>query len=567
MFYVEKHSLEAVDELEGKFEELLHQEVGSVDELEAWMKRQSQLFEEVDEILSGHYVDFQCRNNDEVAKQKFEHDQQVIQPLIKKYEALFDRKFYDSPYRDQLDQEFYKEYIKSKKNAIELFREENIPLEVKEDGLQTAYFEVTGALTVLWEGEEKTLHQMQNYLQDPDRAVREKAWGLVQESCLSVKDKLQDIMDELVQIRHQKAVNAGLANFRDYMFKKYERFSYTPEDCHRLAEAIHKYVVPIKEEIEKKHQVELGVDRYRPWDTDAVPQGQQPLRPFDKVEELIEGTKQVLNGVDPLLADLLERMNRNGMLDLENRKAKSPGGFCLLLPVSELSFIFMNASGKQDDVTTMIHEMGHCFHNELKRSFPLREYKETPMESAELASMSLEYLTLDKWTEFYPDKQELKRAQREHLEGAIKFLPWGAVVDQFQHWMYEHPSHTAEERNAKFLELARKYLTTYQDWSDFDEELANRWLRQLHFFEVPFYYIEYVIANLGALQMYRQYKQDPGQAVANYKKALSLGSSRPLSEVYEAAGIRFDFSETMIRELMEFVQAELDQLSADENYH
>ncbi|MBO8163665.1 MAG: M3 family oligoendopeptidase [Brevibacillus sp.] len=562
MFYVQKHSFEAVEELEAKFQELLQREINSVSELEEWLKQQGRLFDEVEEALSGHYVEFQCRNNDEAAKKRFEHDQQVIQPLLKKYESLFDRRFYESPYREQLPRD-YQELIKSKKNAIELFREENIALEVKEDKLQTEYFEVTGSLTVWWEGEEKTLHQMINYLEDPDRQVREKAWQQIQGAYLSVKEKLQAIMDQLVQLRHQKARNAGMANFRDYMFKKYERFAYTPEDCHRLAEAVRKYVVPLKEEIERRHQAELGVERYRPWDTAAVPPGQQPLRPFTKASELIAGTKRILNGVDPLLGALLERMEQGGTLDLENRKAKSPGGFCLDLPVSKLSFIFMNASGKQDDVTTMIHEMGHCFHNELKRHLPLREYKDVPMEAAELASMSLEYLSMDKWSEFYRNPAELRRAQREHLEGAIKFLPWGVVVDQFQHWMYEHPHHSAAERNARFTELARSFVATYQDWSGLEEQLANLWLRQLHFFEVPFYYIEYVIANLGALQMYRQYKQDPKQAVNRYKQALALGRSRPLPEVYAAAGIRFDFSEEMIRDLMQFVQAELEQLAVD----
>lgn len=561
--YVEKHNVAAVEQLEEQFRKLLEQEVASPAELEVWMRQQSRLFAEVEEILNGHYVDFQCRNDDEAAKQRFVHDQQVVLPLVKKYEALFNRAFVNSPYRDQLDPDFYREYIKRKTNALELFREDNIPLEVKEDERITAYFETTGSLTVWWEGEEKTLQQMYNYLQVADRSVREKAWRQMQNACLAVKEPLQQIMDELLEIRHQKALHVGLSNYRDYMFKKYERFSYTPDDCHRLAEAVHRYVVPLKEEIEQRHQRELGVDRYRPWDTEATAPGREPLRPFTKVEELVEGAKQVLNRVDPSIGELLERMQRAGMLDLESRKAKSPGGFCIDLPVSGLSFIFMNASGKHDDVVTLIHEMGHCYHNELKRPLPVREYRETPMESSELASTALEFLTMDKWDRFYPDQPTLRRAQREHLEAAIRFLPWGVVIDQFQHWMYEHPTHTAEERNAKFLELARLFLVTYQDWSGLTEELAHLWQQQLHIFEVPFYYIEYVIANLAALQMYRQYKQDPRQAVANYKKALALGSARPLPDVYEAAGIRFDFSATMIRDLIAFVQDELAALTED----
>lgn len=411
-----------------------------------------------------------------------------------------------------------------------------------------------------WEGEEKTLSQMQVYAKDSNRAVREKAFHLVQEQLLSKKDELEAIMSELVEIRHKKAQNANLENYRDYMFKKYERFAYTPEDCHQLAQAVQKYVVPLKDEIEKRHQHDIGVDQYRPWDAQAVPAGQTPLKPFANAEELVQGTSYVLNKLDPAFSNLVDTMNERGMLDLESRKAKSPGGFCAPLPVSGLSFIFMNAASNHDDLTTMVHEMGHCIHNYYKKDLAVSDYKGTPMESSELASMSMEFFTMNDWTHFYQDEADFKRAKREQLEGVVKFLPWGVLVDQLQHWMYENPTHTVEERNAKFKELAYALSHHYADWSGYEEELTNRWRNQLHIFEVPFYYIEYVIAQLGALQMYKQYKENPKAAMENYKRALSLGSSKPLPEVYEAAGIKFDFSEAMVKELMEFVKQELDEL-------
>lgn len=560
-FYVETPGFNDPEKLEKELDQLLNAPIETSAQLEQWLKDQSLLFDQIEEMLSGHYITFQQFNTDEAAKRAFEHDQQVIQPLLKKYTAAFNQRFYDSPFLKELDPEYYGQLIKSKKNAIELFRGENIPLEIEEDRLSTIYFEKTGSITVDWEGKEKTISQMQMYLKDPDRAIREKAWRLIQKQISGQKDELQQLMTDLINIRRQKAENAGLANYRDYMFKKYERFSYTPEDCHQLAESVLKHVVPLKEEIEQQHQQALKLDTYRPWDTQAVPAGQKPLKPFDTSEQLINGTVMMFKQLDPLIAHLLETMNQRDMLDLDSRKGKSPGGFCSELPVSKLSFIFMNAAGTQGDMTTLVHEMGHCFHNEMKKEIPLSKYRDTPMESSELASMSMELLSMHLWDIFYKDEEELKRAKREQLEGVISFLPWGVVVDQFQHWMYENPDHTVEERSSHFKELAQKYIASYVDWSGLDDELVNRWLMQLHIFEVPFYYIEYVMAQLGALQMYKQFKADHHGALANYKKALALGNSRPLPEIYEAAGIRFDFSDELLGELMDFVKAELALLA------
>lgn len=559
-FYKETVSFADATALEQRLQALLEQPIDSATDLESWLREHSAISEAIEEALTGHYIDFQCKNDDETAKGVFERDQQVILPMLKSMEAKFDQRFYDSPFRDALDPQFYEEFTKSKKNSMELFREENIALEVEEDRLSTQYFEITGSITIEWEGEEKTLAQMVVYTQDADRSIREKAFHLIQAQLLSKKDDLETILDALIRIRHQKAQNANLANYRDYMFKKYERFAYTPDDCHTLAQAVQQYVVPLKDEIERRHQAEIGVDSYRPWDVEAVPVGQQPLKPFASAEELIKGTAHVLHQLDPAFGQLVETMDARGMLDLDSRKAKSPGGFCAPLPVSGQSFIFMNAANNHDDLTTMVHEMGHCIHNYYKKDLPLANYKNTPMESAELASMSMEFFTMNEWQHFYTDEADFKRAKREQLEGVVKFIPWGIVVDQFQHWLYENPTHTVAERNAKFAGLAKSLSHHYTDWSGYEEELTNRWRRQLHIFEVPFYYIEYVIAQLGALQMYRQYKENPQQALENYKKALALGSSKSLPEVYEAAGIAFDFSAEMVKDLMAFVKQELDAL-------
>jgi oligoendopeptidase F len=559
-FFQEEISLQDPELVEKKLEKLLDREINSVEELEEWLMAETKLSEAIQEVLSGDYIAFNRYNNDEDIKKRFEHDQEVIMPIVKKYGALLDKKFYESPYRDQLDQEKYKQLIRSKVNSIEIFREENIPLEVEEDQLHNEYFEITGSLVVMWEGEEKTIPQMRKYLQDSNRETREKAWRLVWDEILKHEDRLNEIMSELITIRHKIAQNAGLDNYRDYMFKKYERFDYTPEDTFVFHDAVEKQVVPLVDKIQRQHQKEIGVDAYRPWDTQAIAEGKQPLKPFETTDQLVQGTIDIYSRLDPQFAQLIRDMRDKDLLDLESRKAKSPGGFCSDLPVTGLSFIFMNAVGTQSDVSTMIHEGGHSVHNLMVEKQTLSDYKETPMESAELASMGMELFTIDKWDRFYENEEDLRRAKKEHIEDIISFFPWAMVVDRFQHWLYENPNHTVEERTQKFTELANRFNYRIINMDGLEEQLQARWLMQLHIFEVPFYYIEYAIAQLGALQLWKSYHENPEQTIENYKKALALGSSKSLPEVYEAAGIKFDFSEETIQELMEFATQELEKL-------
>lgn len=561
-FYQETLPFQHPEEIEQKLIQLLTRDIENTETLEQWLVDQSDLYDQLEEGMTGHYIDFQCQSDSEAAKKAFEHDQTIIEPILKKYEAELDEKFLKSPFVEQLNQEKYGRLIRSKQNAQQLFRPENIELEVKENKFSTDYFEHTGGLMVEWDGEEKTLSEIAVHLQDEKRENRKLAFEKNGSAYQSVKTELQMIMDELMNIRQQKAAHAGLDNYRDYMFKKYERFDYTPKDCHTLAAAVEEHVTPLKEKIQQEHKSALGVDTYRPWDTKAVLPGQTPLKPFKDRDELVSISHGIFNQLDNRFQALLSTMDQRGMLDLTTRKGKAPGGFCAPLPVSGLSFIFMNAATTQDDMITLLHEMGHCIHNDLKKHLPLSVYRDTPMESSELASMTMELFTMDKWDQFYSNPEDLKRAKREHLEGIIQFLPMGVAVDQFQHWMYENPAHTAEERNAKFFELQKKLNGETVDWSGYEHYAENSWLRILHIFEVPFYFIEYVIAQLGALQMFKQYRDNPDQALANYKHALSLGATGSLFDVYEAAGISFDFSSDKIQELMTFLQGELQKVSS-----
>lgn len=547
-------------QLEKTLSTLLNKMISSKLDLENWLKEQSKVIWDIEEQLRSHYIAFQCNTDDEEIKDTFEHDQQFVKPLLKRYQNLLDNKYLESPFRMELDSNVYSLLDTKIKNAQKLFCEENIELEIKEDKLVTEYFEITGGLSGIWDGEEKTITELQSYLQDSNRDTRKKAKTIISEQFLSVEKELQNILNQLIEIRHQKAKNIQLENYRDYMFKKYERFDYSAIDCYELAESIRKYVVPLKDKILLEKKDKLQLDTLRPWDVSAVTPDQKVLKPIANENDLIEKSTHIFNKLDVEFSALLTRMYKHNCLDLTSRKGKAAGGFCEYLPASQLSYIFMNLNYTQDDIVTFIHEMGHSIHNELIKPLKLRQYIEIPAETAELASMTMELFSLNYWDTFYTDKKDLKQAKINFFKDVISYLPIMLIVDQFQHWLYENPSHTSEERNEKYLQLQKHYQSSVIHIDGYENWIATSWLPVLHIFEVPFYYIEYAIAQLGALQMYKQYKEDPKQALENYKKALSLGSSQSIKEVYDAAGIRFDFSGETIKELMLFVEKELELL-------
>ncbi|HGO9421429.1 TPA: M3 family oligoendopeptidase [Bacillus cereus] len=547
-------------QLEKTLSTLLNKMISSKLDLENWLKEQSKVIWEIEEQLRLHYIAFQCNTDDEKIKDTFEHDQQFVKPLLKRYQNLLDNKYLESPFRMELDSNVYGLLDTKIKNAQKLFCEENIELEIQEDKLVTEYFEITGGLSAIWDGEEKTITELQSYLQDSNRDIRKKAKTIISEQFLSVEKELQNILNQLIEIRHQKAKNIQLENYRDYMFKKYERFDYSAIDCYELAESIRKYVVPLKDKIMLEKKEKLQVDTLRPWDVSAVTPDQKVLKPIANENDLIEKSTHIFNKLDVEFSALLNRMYKHNCLDLTSRKGKAAGGFCEYLPASQLSYIFMNLNYTQDDIITFIHEMGHSIHNELIKPLELRQYIEIPAETAELASMTMELFSLNYWDTFYTDKKDLKQAKINFFKDVISYLPIMLIVDQFQHWLYENPIHTSEERNEKYLQLQKHYQSSVIHIDGYENWIATSWLPVLHIFEVPFYYIEYAIAQLGALQMYKQYKEDPKQTLENYKKALSLGSSQSIKEVYDAAGIRFDFSGETIKELMLFVEKELELL-------
>jgi oligoendopeptidase F len=550
-----------VESLKSELDSLLNVQIGSAEDLNTFLSDQKRLYEQVEEKMMKHYIAFQCQSDDEENKRKYEFDQQQIKPLYKKYQSLLDEKVLESPFLSYLPDSEYGEFKKKLRVQFALFQEANLEIEKQEDALVNQYFEIAGSLTSIWEGEEVTLSELYAHASDPNRDKRQKAWEAIYTPILKEEEKVQKILDELIQLRVKKAENAGLPSFTDYMFKKYNRFDYTPEDCHQLAESIREHVLPLTLQLEKEHKKELDVEVYRPWDVTGVAASKKPLKPVDSAEELINKSAKVLGELHPSFGSLVHEMNDKGLLDLTSRKGKTQGGFCESLPETGLSFIFMNLSNTDSDLIVFMHEMGHGIHDMLKRDQEVYANKQIPMESAELASMSMELMTADRWNEFYKTEEELKRAKKEHLKSAVMLLPYIMVVDQFQHWLYKNPNHSWEERNKKFGEIKERYDATIVQWDGYEDWKEKNWLKILHIFEVPFYFIEYAIAQLGAIQLYKQYKENPEKTIEKYIEALKLGSSKSLPEVYEAAGVKFDFSSTTIAELMEFVAKELDLLT------
>jgi oligoendopeptidase F len=442
---------------------------------------------------------------------------------------------------------------------VELFRYQNVPLQTEEALLSQQYQTLCGAMTVEFDGEECTLPQMRKFLLEPDRTVRESAWRTVARRRLADRDKLEELFARMLGLRRQIAGNAGCRDYQRYKFCQYHRFDYAPEDCRAFGRAVEHCVVPLHDEIMRRRRQTMELDELRPWDTSVDPHGRPPLKPFEDVGRLVSGAFEAFSRTDPELGRQFAEMARMGLLDLSSRKGKAPGGYQETLSEARRPFIFMNAVGVDDDLHTLLHEGGHAFHALACADEPLLAYRHAPMEFCEVASMSMELLAGEHLSVFY-DAEDLKRSRRQHLETIVWLLPWVATIDSFQDWIYSHPDHSADERRAAWLAARERFGGSVVDWSGLDEERAYEWHRQLHIFELPFYYIEYGIAQLGALQVWARARQDGPQALADYRSALVLGGSRPLPELFEAAGIRFDFSEDTMKPLVDAVAEELAAL-------
>jgi oligoendopeptidase F len=389
--------------------------------------------------------------------------------------------------------------------------------------------------------------------------LRQEAWELVANRRLQEADKFEDIFEQLLKVREQIARNAGFANYLEFAFRARGRFDYTPADCLRFHDAIATEIMPAVRELHAVRRRQLALEKLRPWDVAVDPLNRPALRPFEQAEQMVVQTQQIFDRLDGALASDFKLMRYLRLLDLDNRKGKAPGGYQSTLAESRLPFIFMNAVGVQRDVETMLHEAGHAFHSLAARDEDLYAYRSAPIEFCEVASMSMELLGNEFIEAFYPPG-DARRARRTHLEGIIGFFPWMATVDAFQHWIYSHPGHSRAERAAAWLELMDRFGGDL-DWTGFEKARGVLWHRQLHIFLYPFYYVEYGIAQLGALQVWANSKTDKARALAHYKAGLALGGSRPLPELFGAAGCRFDFSSATVKPLVKLVWDELEKLN------
>jgi oligoendopeptidase F len=540
--------------LEPYFKTLVETNINDKASLEQWMQNLSELEAAVNEDACWRQIKMTCDNENKTLEESFNFFCMEIQPKIQPYSDTLNKKLLASEFVNELDKDLYFTYLRSTKKSIDLFRAENIPLQAEIAVQQQQFGQITGAMQVEINGETFTLQQAAKFLENEDRTVREDVYRKIQTRRVADKEKLNTLYDDLLALRNKEATNAGFENYRDYRFEELGRFDYNKEDCYKFHEAVKLHVLPLVNEIYKKKKQKLGVDTLRPWDLDAEPVGTKPLRPFTTGEDLLQKSIACFTELSPFFGACLQRMKEMQHLDLESRKGKSPGGYNCPLAESGAPFIFMNAAGQMHDVTTMVHEGGHAIHSFLAHPLKLNGFKEYPMEIAEVASMAMELFSMDHWDAFFDTKEDLARAKEHQLERVITIFPWIAIIDKFQHWIYEHPSHTHAERTAEWLKILEEFKDDVIDYSGLEEYRENAWLRQLHLFEVPFYYIEYGIAQLGAIGMWMQYRENKTQALDNYCAALSLGGTKTLPELYQTAGLTFDFSPEKIEILMDFVK-------------
>lgn len=548
------------DALEPYFKELLERPINSLTDLEQWMKDLSEAEAITNEDACWRQIKMTCDTENKQLEEAFNYFYVEILPKMQPYADKLNRKLVNCPFTAELDKEKYHTYLRGVKKNIELFRDENIPIQSELAVLQQHFGTIAGKMTVTVNGQEYTLQQASKFLENEDRKLREEVYRKIFERRLQDREAMDNLFNQLVEKRNQLAVNAGMSSYTEYRFKELGRFDYTEKECFQFHEAVKQYVLPLVNKIYEGKKKKLGLDTLRPWDIEAHPAGEKPLNPFTTGKDLLDKTIKCFGQLNPFFADCIAKMDQMGHLDLESRKGKAPGGYNCPLAESGAPFIFMNAAGQMDDVTTMVHEGGHAVHSFLAHNLELNAFKDYPMEIAEVASMSMELFSMPYWNTFFDSEEDLKKAKEHQLERVITIFPWIATIDKFQHWIYANPKHTNEERTAKWLEILNEFSSGAIDFSGLENYRAINWQKQLHLFEVPFYYIEYGIAQLGAIGMWKQFMENKKNALENYTNALSLGGTKTLVQLFETAGLKFDFSPAHIKTLMEFVHQQMEEL-------
>jgi oligoendopeptidase F len=543
--------------------DLIERELNCSSCLERLISDSSELAEHISETGALLYIGMTCDTESEEKKGSFLEFMSNIRPKLSEFSDALNRRIVSHPSVDDLPSR-YDLMLRGMRADIEIFRKENIPLAVRQTELVTEAQTVNGAMTVEFEGEELTFPQMSKYLEANDRSKRQAAWMAMAARRMEDNERLSEIFDELISIRHQMAENAGFESYTQYMFRAMHRFDYNVEDCLEFHDSVESVCMPILKQINEDRCVGLGIGELCPWDVNEKSgsgpdkHGRDPLRPFETVDEMVEKLSEMFNEISSDLGGKFDKLVEMDTLDLDTRKGKAPGGYQYYLEKSRVPFIFMNAAGLQGDLETMIHEAGHAFHSLYCGHLELIDERDYPIEFAEVASMSMELLTQPWWDKFY-GPEEAARARRTHLEGVVFLLPWIATIDSFQHWIYANPGHSREERAEVWLSIRDKFGTA-MDWTGHTDFRELSWQQQGHLFGVPFYYIEYGIAQLGSLQLWKTQMSDPQKALDDYANAMSLGNTRTLPELFSAADIILGFDESHFMSLLGTVKTALSEL-------
>lgn len=548
------------EDIKGYFDDLVKRPISTLADYQAWLHDRSELESVISEDLAWRYVRMTCDTANEDKVKAYTYFISEIEPQISPISNQLDEKALVSPFRKELIGKEYEIMFRSIEKNTKIFREANVPIlsEIAQESQK--YGATVGAMTVEIEGKEVTLQKAADKLQSTDRAEREEVYYKINDRRLKDGEALDTLYNTLISLRQKVARNADFANFRDYMFVAMGRFDYTKEECFAFHEAVQSEVVPLLTLLAKDRKEKLALDHLRPWDVSVDKTGRPPLKPFESAPELLEKTIACFDKLDPFLGDCLREMKKLDRFDLESRKGKAPGGYNYPMEETGYPFIFMNATSNFRDMITILHEGGHAVHSVLTKDLGLNSFRAITSEIAELASMSMELITMDHWDLFFQNEEELKRAKRQHLEQIIETLPWVATIDKFQHWIYENPTHTVEQRKAEWNKIHSSFSSSLIDWKGLENYKEHLWQKQLHLYEVPFYYIEYGIAQLGAVAVWKNYKDNPKKGLKQYLDALALGYTKPIKEVYATAGIQFNFSKDYISDLMAFVKKELDAL-------
>jgi len=559
-FLPEEFRVTVWSKLKPYYNELQRRSIESLTGFEQWIYDWNELNALFREEVNWRYIHLSVDTENENAKELYTYVIQRILPKVMESEHALNLRLVESPYKSELNNEEFGIHLRGVENSLEIYRPENVKLSSEIRIKSKNYGKIVGQMMIEFNDQQFPLQKAYSYLESLDRNEREVIYRKIGDRLLLAQNEFDELFDDLLSLRNQQALNAGFDNYRDYKFKEMGRFDYGVKDCKTFHESVKNQVVPILNEIFKIRKSALNLDRLHAWDTKVSIEGTKRLEPFENTTTLIENTIECLTRVSPFFGACLSVLKEMDHLDLSARKGKQPGGYNMPLLMTGVPFIFMNASNSVKDLITLSHESGHAIHSISTRNYQLNSIKSCPSEIAELAAMSMELICMEHWGGIFENPEDERIARLQQLERALMLLPWVAQVDEFQHWIYTNQNATREERTAAWKSLCKAYKPEVLESNEEDEKYVEAsWHRQLHIFEVPFYYIEYAIAQLGAIAIWKNYRENSVETIKRFTYALSLGNSRTIPEIYEAAGISFDFSERYIQSNLEFLKEEMEK--------